>query len=343
MQNQPTEFEKIYETWTRTKLELHAVTQRLQQVHQWLPTWTGLHSNKEAHLKFKELSQRRTELIKELNRLQQGELKKFFQPGFPASPGGFEPSREKLEEAVLIQKVQEQSTQILPRPRGGGTEPPPRTLVLWSYELIEYPSIRWSDDSSATFSKTIYPFNPHNNVQRGIVSTRCRINNPAPFDWPFIEEEHDWAQLMVCAALSFDIPAPSEDSLVFYETKLMFALAPDFSVRDYMFFGSCLLFEQHDAATGAPESMGDFEHLGNGYRSSPGSPLAHNEVVSVARNYFVPAGQPSKVHLGFQWNLSISSGDGGTFPYFVDRFIVFQPPGSDVWGLKVTQVPVKVV
>jgi hypothetical protein len=261
----------------------------------------------------------------------------------PSIPGvDFYPNLEKIKKAMALARVIEHMRhypfpleQFWGESEDGETPSEPWTTTLMAYDMTVFPDIKWSDNG-ATFSGE-WLFDPNSYITEGILAVKGWVDVPTPFDWPIYEESPNHAQLAKTAAMTFNVPAPSCDCLVLYEAQLLIGLNCYFDADDWFFIASSLLCVQPDASAAMPSGVADFDRI------EPKIQLAHESGPQIksfylSGSYPVKAGIKSRVHLGMHWNLSITNGCGGTCGGW-DNFIIFRPHGSDVWGLKVTMVP----
>lgn len=336
-----TKFEELRTDRARVELHIRSLTGQLRNAERWLPQLALMRPDMNAAELLGRIRWHRSDLIKHASELARLEREQF---GPEPDRFRFEPGREdiiKMKQAMdVLESVRGPYDYRVVEGigEGGATEPTAWTAVLWSFRATEYPSIWWSEDDDATFTKA-WNFDPYYAVDRGILTGRFTVTNPAPFDWPFVEEDHDWSQLMVAIALEFDVPAQDFDAQVFYEANMALGLSPFYDARDHFHFVSAIACEQPDASTGAPASLSDFEHVGEPIQNSPGH-FEQTRQIDVARNYSVRAGVSSRIHLGMTWNLSLASGVGGTMNDAWDNLVIFRPDNEDIWGVKVTAVPV---
>lgn len=354
--DKPTASGRYYQKRMQAELRLRSLTRKLNEVHNWLPLLPITRPDLEPKEFLHRLQERHAQIVKEIQELRQNEKEiGGFRPELDRDQ--FEPDRADIAKMKVIMDVLDG---IREGTRGlgslaeedtgfavvgpvqvelGALACQAQSGLLSSWNFTEYPGFWWTDDDEATTSQDGWHFDPNYDFTRGIVYGRFSVDNPAPFDWPFVEESHDWAQLMKCAALSFEIPAPDCDSQVLYEARMWLVVNPSYNAHDYLFTAQALLFEQHDASTGAPTQLSDFERLGEGFWHDPGSEHDRIEPISIARNYSVPKGVASRVHLGLTWNMSVASGVAGTSNVSWDQLRIGPPTGEDTWGLKYNIVP----
>lgn len=338
----------------RRKLELRSLTARLQHADDWMPRLQA--QGLQPAQVFESLHRRRHELLRKLAEYSQEEREDIEKRSFHRRYADEQTGRPDLAVVQAVGKKKSlldnvfssrsdsviKSSDTLQELLDSSCSCSTRILQTDFLSFNEYPGIEWKEnkEEDVQFWK-VFGLGPADDLTRSVLAWRAGIINPAPFDWPLYEERNDWAQLCINAAVTFDIPAPRCDSYVFYEATVVLALSPYFNATDYFLYSSCILCEQPDASQGAPTDLGDFEYLGNGITISDSSSDSQIEQINLARSFFVPKRTASKVHVGFTWNCNVASGEGGTALSCWNNFIVFRPASADIWGLKVTTVPVE--
>ena len=340
---------KLDELWgrrTQIQLQLRTLNRRLEHAHEWMPLVTTLEPEKKPALILKNLQEKKVKLMRALGELQkQGIGEPQRRPLPPLPDGGGLPDRKRLSEMVIILRELDKLYGVFER--GGFSfsfddeEPscPSWANVLWAYELKTFPEIRWSDDDASYSGDWL--FDPYYDIRRGIIGQKGWVSVESPPFYAIWDDPHH-AQLTRYAALTFEIPAPECDSNVFYEAELLIGLntTPDsIDSSQWYLISNALLNVQPDASSPGPAGLADFEWIEPRIEMSDSFQDPRIRSSHLTGQYFARQGVPSKVHIGFHWNLSVTNGSGGTCGGW-DNFIIFCPAGSNVWGLKVSIIPV---
>lgn len=337
-----TEFDKLYARRLMVEAQLRSLNSRLRHAHEWLPMFVMMHPDRKPADVLKGLRGQQLKLMETFADLRaKGAGERPVEKKKPSIPGAETfPDIEKLNKAIAIAKVidRDHLFQEGHAVLAQGPAPPnePWSGTLWAYDWTAFEDITWSDDD-ATFSGEWAWFDPNLDITRGILAMKGWVDVPPPFDWPIYEEPGHHAQLAKTAAMTFNVPPPTRDCLVYYEARLLLGLNPYFDADQWCLFVDSLLCVQPDASAAMPSGLVDFNVI------DPRITLADElepriKSSYLSGSYIARAGVLSRVHLGMHWNLSMTNGCGGTSGGW-DNFIILTPAGSDIWGLKVAVVP----
>jgi hypothetical protein len=343
-QGKPSSFSKNFIQRQKAECDLRSIKQRLHKANEWIPILKTIDLSKDPSVVLESLRRRQIDLLHKVGSMRagkQGEPGKSCLNGLPDLFDVFD--RKKFGEFVLVMRMIERLTEFNPNSSIQTVTPGVNTPQAWSTLLMStvldhYPNINWGDDSSAVFT-TSWDFDPFRELSRGIIGHQGYVSvDPPPFYTPWADPNH--AQLTNFAALAFDVPSSSFDAIVNFEANVVYAVQLAIDADDAFFYGSPMLYIQQDASTGNPVGLEDFNTVGESIsiEGTVNKVEIKNSIIS--GNYHVNARKQSRIHIGMNWNLTVTNGGGGTIPCGWDSFIFFPPANDDTWGVRVNVVPV---